>query len=133
MTIAVTDSRPTAAEAAGIAADRLMSIAVAADILEAGQRRTRELVGMTIVLLNVFDVLITRLVLRTHPASHEGNGIMAQLIMSRWVWLPKAGIPLLVLFSTARSPMTKVSYFGVFAVAAVYWSVVVWNLHILFR
>ena len=29
--------------------------------------------------------------------------------------------------------MTKVSYFGVFAVAAVYWSVVVWNLHILFR
>jgi len=133
VTAAVADSRPTTTEAAAIAADRLMSIAVAADTLEADQRRTRELVGMTIVVLNVFDVLITRLVLRTHPASHEGNGFVAQLIMSKWVWLPKAGIPLLVLFSTARSPMTKASYLGVFAVAAVYWSVVVWNVHILFR
>ncbi|GAC1321533.1 MAG: hypothetical protein NVSMB12_21740 [Acidimicrobiales bacterium] len=96
------------------------------------QRRRVEVVGMTIVVLNVVDVLVTRLILRTHPASHEGNGLMARIILSRWVWLPKAGIPLTVLFSSARSRVTRVSWVGMFAVAGIYWSVIAWNVHILF-
>ena len=120
-----------APDSAAGAADRLMDLAVAAGTVELRRRRERELVGMTIVLLNVFDVLVTQIILRTHPASHEGNGLLAQFIMSPWVWLPKAGIPLIVLFSTARSPLTRVSYVGMFVVAGIYWSVIAWNLHIL--
>ena len=100
---------------------------------DAGHRRQVELVAMTIVLLNVFDVLVTRLVLRTHPASHEGNGLLARFILSRWVWLPKAGIPLVVLVTSAWTRVTRVSYVAIFTVAGIYWAVVIWNVHILFR
>lgn len=100
---------------------------------DASHRRQVELVAMTIVLLNVFDVLVTRLVLRSHPASHEGNGLIARFIMSRWVWLPKAGIPLVVLFTSAWTRVTRVSYIAIFAVAGIYWAVIIWNVHILFR
>ena len=128
---ATVEFRPSATDPAAEAAHRLMALAAASGTVEDQQRRARELVGMTIVILNVFDVLVTQRILRSHPASHEGNGLMAHIILSPWVWLPKAGIPLLVLFSTARSPLTRINYIAMFVVAGIYWSVVAWNLHIL--
>jgi hypothetical protein len=103
------------------------------DILRARRLRQRELAAITIVFLNVVDVLVTQHILRTHPASREGNSVLVGLIMSPWIWLPKAGIPLLVVFSTARSPLTRINYQGMVAVWAIYWAVILWNLHILFR
>ncbi|GAC1314765.1 MAG: hypothetical protein NVSMB16_11540 [Acidimicrobiales bacterium] len=97
------------------------------------RRRQLELMAMTIVILNVLDVLITRVVLRTHPASHEGNGLIARLIFSPWVLVPKVGLPLLVLMSSAHRRITRPRYVGMAIVAAIYWAVIAWNLHILVR
>ena len=99
---------------------------------DVARRRQREVAAMTIVVLNVLDVLLTQYILRTHPASREGNGLVAQVIMSPWIWLPKVGIPFAVLLSTARAPLTRVNYWGMGVVWAVYWGVVAWNVHILF-
>jgi hypothetical protein len=103
------------------------------DALQARRLRQRELAAITIVFLNIVDVLVTQYILRTHPASREGNSILVGVIMSPWIWLPKVGIPLLVVFSTARSPLTRFNYRGMVAVWAIYWAVILWNLHILFR
>ena len=97
------------------------------------RRRQLELMAMTIVILNVLDVVITRVVLRTHPASHEGNGMIAHLIFSPWVLVPKVGLPLLVLGASARRPVTRIRFVGMAIVATIYWAVIAWNLHILLR
>ncbi|GAC1586524.1 MAG: hypothetical protein NVS3B21_00670 [Acidimicrobiales bacterium] len=101
--------------------------------LEVHRRRQLELMAMTVVILNVLDVLITRVVLRTHPASHEGNGLVARLIFSPWILAPKVGLPLLVLVSSAHRRITRPRFIGMAIVACIYWAVIAWNLHILLR
>jgi hypothetical protein len=103
------------------------------DATQARRLRQRELAAITIVFLNVVDVLLTQYILRTHPASHEGNSIIQTIVMSPWIWLPKVGIPLFVVFSTARRPLTRVNYHGMVAVWGIYWAVILWNLHIVLR
>ena len=100
---------------------------------DGARRRQLEIMAMTILLLNVLDVLITRVVLRTHPSSHEGNGIIARLIFSPWILLPKVGLPLLVLVGSAHHRVTRPRYVGMAIVATIYWAVIAWNLHILLR
>lgn len=93
--------------------------------------RKRDFAALTILVLNVCDVLITQHLLRARVA-HEGNALLAGVIMSPWVWLPKVGIPLAVLAAGHKSPPTRRSLYGLLLVEAVYWLVICWNVHVLF-
>ncbi len=97
------------------------------------RRRTynRKVLAVTLVLLNICDVLVTRYILAHHAVSHEGNGLLARFILSRWVWLPKVGIPLYIVFNSARGKVTRLNYGAIFVVSGVYWAVILWNLHVL--
>jgi hypothetical protein len=95
------------------------------------RRRQRDILAITIVLLNVADLLVTQYILRTHPASREGNGLVAAFIMSPWAWVPKVGLPIGVLASASRKKVTVMNYYGLFAVWGIYWGVIAWNLHII--
>ena len=97
-----------------------------------GRRRRVEVLAMTILLLNVFDLLITQYLLRTHAGVHEGNGLLTRIVLTPWAWLPKVGLPLFVLFSSVRRPVTRVGYAGLHVVWVIYWAVVLWNVHFLF-
>ncbi|HEY2427340.1 MAG TPA: DUF5658 family protein [Acidimicrobiales bacterium] len=106
------------------------SVGEAIDLGSARRRRV-ELLAMTILMLNIVDLLVTQYLLRTHTGVHEGNAILAAIILSPWAWLPKVGLPLFVLFSTVRRPITRVGYAGLHVVWLIYWGVVAWNFHFL--
>jgi hypothetical protein len=104
------------------------------EAVEAACQRQRrvEVMAMTILLLNVLDLLVTQYLLRTHAASHEGNALLSRIVLSPWAWVPKIGLPAFVLATITRRPVSRMSYVGLRAVYAIYWAVVWWNIHILF-
>ena len=106
------------------------SIGDAVDLGLARRRRV-EVLAMTILMLNVLDLLLTQYLLRSHAGVHEGNGLLTQIVLTPWAWVPKVGLPLFVLFSSVRRPITQASYVGLHVVWVIYWAVVAWNVHFL--
>jgi len=103
------------------------------DAVDAGlaRRRRVELLAMTILMLNVLDLLLTQYLLRSSVGVHEGNGLLTQIVLTPWAWVPKVGLPLFVLFSSVRRPITQTGYVGLHVVWVIYWAVVAWNFHFL--
>ena len=93
----------------------------------ADRRHRLELMAMTVALLNVVDVLLTQLLLRSHPGAIEGNPLLAPVIMSNWVWVPKLALPAVAILA-ARRRVTRIRELALFAVFLAYWAIVAWNI-----
>ena len=115
---------------ANAAALELIGAAEAHDRRFADRLRRLQVAALTVVLLNVADVQLTQAVLRSHPGAREGNLLVAGMVMTGWIWLPKVGLPLLVGAAAWRRPtLSPVRELGVYAVWAIYWAIVIWNIH----
>jgi hypothetical protein len=128
-TIDATDTGPWWPGSAHAAALSLIGAAEERDRRIARRLRQMQIAAITVLLLNVLDVMLTQYILRTHPGAHEGNMLLAGIVMTGWIWLPKLGLPLVVGAAAFHRPVaTRAQEFGIYAVWGVYWAIVIWNI-----
>jgi hypothetical protein len=89
----------------------------------------RRLAVVGLVLLNVFDIFLTRRLLAL--GATEANPIMAPFVTGGWGVLIKTALPVAFGIRHLRAPLRRPLVLGLCWVCVLYMGVVLWNAHLL--
>ena len=89
----------------------------------------RRLAVVGLVLLNVFDIFLTRRLLAL--GATEANPIMAPFVAGGWGVVIKTALPVAFGIRHLRAPLRRPLVLGLCWVCVLYMAVVLWNAHLL--
>lgn len=89
----------------------------------------RRLAVVALVVLNLFDILLTRQLLDLGAA--EANPIMAPFVHGTWGLVVKTALPILFGIRHLRAPLRRPLVLGLCWICVLYMGVVMWNAHLL--
>jgi hypothetical protein len=89
----------------------------------------RRLAVVALVLLNLFDIFLTRRLLAI--GASEANPIMAPFVEGGWGIVLKTALPVAFGLRHLRAPLRRPMVLGLCWVCVLYMGVVLWNAHLL--